>query len=73
MPHTGVNVEYNCLENGTLALIGPLEDVPICVPKTSCRLPDFPLAPATAQGYMHNSTSKGKHIRAMYYVYLNVR
>ena len=59
MPHTGVNVTYWCLENGTLALMGSIDDVPICVPKQSCRLPHFPELPAADEGYVHNNPDKG--------------
>ena len=71
MPHTGVNVEYHCFDNGTLSLIGPMEDVPVCVPKQSCRLLDFPESPANRSGYTHNNTDKGKGmVTIVYYIYL---
>ena len=59
MPHTGVNPRYECLENGTFILIGALEDVPTCVPKQSCRLPEFPKNASMKWGYTHNDESKG--------------
>ena len=59
-PHTGVNASYECFENGTFALVGSLEDVAICVPKQSCKLPEFPKNSATKYGYTHNNTKKGR-------------
>ena len=43
------------------ALVGAFEDVPTCVPKTSCKMPGFPKDSATKYGYTHN-TDKGKEI-----------
>ena len=59
MPHTGVNPRFICLDNGTFILNGTQEDVPVCVPKTSCRLPEFPNDIADTWGYEHNNTEKG--------------
>ena len=60
MPHTGVNPRFICLDNGTFILNGTQEEVPVCVPKTSCRLPEFPNDIADTWGYEHNNTEKGK-------------
>ena len=62
MPHTGVNPRFICLDNGTFILNGTQEEVPICVPKTSCRLPEFPNDIADTWGYEHNNTEKGNLI-----------
>ena len=59
MPHTGVNPRFDCLDNGTFVLVGDIDDVPVCVPKTSCRLPEFPSDIAATWGYTHNNTNKG--------------
>ena len=59
MPHTGVNPRFICLDNGTFILNGTQEEVPVCVPKTSCRLPEFPNDIADTWGYEHNNTEKG--------------
>ena len=62
MPHTGVNPRFICLDNGTFILNGTQEEVPVCVPKTSCRLPEFPNDIADTWGYEHNNTEKGNLI-----------
>ena len=61
-PHTGINPIYECLENGTYVLKGNLSEVPTCVPKTSCKLPEFPSDIAAKWGYTHNNTDKGIHL-----------
>ena len=58
-PHTGINPIYECLENGTYVLKGNRSEVPTCVPKTSCKLPEFPNDIAEIWGYTHNNTEKG--------------
>ena len=39
IPHNGVNITMKCLSNGTFAI---QTEVPVCVPKETCRQPVFP-------------------------------
>ena len=72
MPHTGVNPRFICLDNGTFILNGTQEEVPVCVPKTSCRLPEFPNDIADTWGYEHNNTEKGNLLVKLNISLLNV-
>ena len=72
MPHTGVNPIYECLENGSYAVVGTVQDVPVCVPKTSCRLPEFPEDVAQTWGYTHNNTDKVAYNFDEYIEYLSL-
>ena len=42
IPHSGKNIVINCLKNGTFDVVS---EIPVCVPKKTCREPIFPTHP----------------------------